>query len=172
MLKVMGCGLIAAGSIGLGMWYRQQYAGRIYHVRQLVAILDMMMSEVRYSKATLPECCNRLADRLEEPYRDTFHNIWEQMSSNTGRTFAGAFSDGMKDCFKQLPLEKDEITLFLEFAGSCGYGDSTMQLVSMERYRERLKQLSEKLQSESAEKGKMAVGLGTLGGLLLIIILW
>ena len=34
------------------------------------------------------------------------------------------------------------------------------------------KQLSEKLQSESAEKGKMAVGLGTLGGLLLMIILW
>ena len=46
-----------------------------------------------------------------------------------------------------------------------------MQLVSMERYRERLKQLLEKLQDEAAEKGKMAVGLGTLGGLLLMIIL-
>ena len=172
MLKVMGCGLITVGSIGLGLWYRQQYMGRIYHVRQLVAILDMMMSEVRYSKTTLPECCIRLADRLEEPYRGTFQNIWEQMSNNTGNTFAGMFSGGMKACFKQLPLEKEEITLFLEFAGNCGYEDSTMQLVSMERYRERLKQLSEKLQSEAAEKGKMAVGLGTLGGLLLMIILW
>ena len=171
MLKLMGCGLIAAGSIGLGLWYRQQYLGRIYHVGQLIAILDMMMSEVRYCKATLPECCIRLANRLEEPYRGAFQEIWQQVS-NTGRTFAGLFSDGMKDCFKQLPLEKEEITLFLEFAGNCGYEDSTMQLVSMERYRERLKQLSEKLQSEADEKGKMAVGLGTLGGLLLMIILW
>ena len=171
MLKVLGCSFIAAGSIGLGMWYRQQYVGRIYHVRQLVAILDMMMSEVRYSKATLPECCIRLADRLEEPYKEAFQAIWEQMSSNTGSTFARLFLNAMKDCLNRLPLEKEEVTLFLEFAGSCGYDDSTMQLVSMERYRERLKQLAEKLQSEAAEKGKMAVGLGTLGGLLLIIIL-
>lgn len=171
MLRVLGCSLIAAGSIGLGMWYRQQYMGRTYHVRQLVAILDMMMSEVRYSKATLPECCIRLSERLEEPYRVTFQTIWEQMSSNTGRAFARLFSDGMKECFQKLPLEKEEITLFLEFAGNCGYEDSAMQLVSMERYRERLKQLLEKLQDEAAEKGKMAVGLGTLGGLLLMIIL-
>lgn len=171
MLKVLGCVLTASGCMGLGLWYRQQYNGRLHHIRLLVAILDMMMSEVRYSKATLPECCGRLADRLEEPYRSSFTKIWEQMCSNMGKSFAELFCGEMKDCLKQTQTGKEERELFLEFAGGCGYEDSAMQLISMEQYRERLRQLQEKLEKEVLEKGKLAVSLGTLGGLLLIIIL-
>lgn len=171
MARLIGCILIAAGSMGLGFWYKQQIVGRLHHIRILISILDMMMSQVRYSKTMLAECCISLADRLEEPYRSTFAGIWEAFGESTGESYGELFRRSMEECLSKVPLGKEEKGLFLEFAASCGYEDAKMQLGSMEQYRERLKVLSEELGREVAEKGRMAVGLGSLGGLLLIIIL-
>ena len=171
MVRGIGCIMTVAGCIGLGVWYRRQFIGRLYHVRILISILDMMMSQVRYSKSTLSECCLYLAERLEEPYCSTFQGIWENFEANTEEAFGELFEQGMKVCLEQVPLEKEERMLFLELAGNCGYEDAGMQLRSMEQYRDRLEELSQKLSEEVAEKGRMAVSLGSLGGLLLLIIL-
>lgn len=170
MLRIAGCFLTAAGCVGLGCWYRWQFQQRLAHIRILVSIMDMMMSEVRYSKATLPECCVRLADRLEEPYRSSFLMVQEEMARRTGEAFGELFERQMKRGLEQAPLGREEKELFLEFAGGCGYEDARMQLTSMEQYRERLQAICDSLAREVSQKGKMAVGLGTLGGLLLVII--
>lgn len=171
MVRVIGCMLTATGCIGLGVWYKLQFMGRLHHVRILISILDMMMSQVRYSKAMLSECCLSLSERLEEPYRSTFTGIWKAFGANTGEAFGEVFNRFMQECLEQVPLGKEEKALFLEFAEGCGYEDAGMQLRSMEQYRDRLESLSQKLSEEVTEKGKMAVSLGTLGGLLLVIIL-
>lgn len=171
MLRFAGCFLTTAGCVGLGCWYRQQFLQRLAHIRILVSIMDMMMSEVRYSKATLPECCVRLADRLVEPYRSSFLMVQEEMARHTGEAFGALFERYMKEGLDQVPLGKAEKELFLEFAGGCGYEDAIMQLTSMAQYRDRLQALTDSLAREVSQKGKMAVGLGTLGGLLLVIIL-
>ena len=84
MLKLAGGMMTVCGCIGLGYWYRQQFIGRIRHLKILIAILDMMMSEVRYGKASLPECCRQIAGRLPEPYGVCFEKIWLETQENAG----------------------------------------------------------------------------------------
>lgn len=171
MLKLAGCILTVSGCVGLGYWYRKQFTDRLHHLKILIMILDMMMSEVRYSKASLPECCRQLSERLEEPYQGSFLKIWEETRENSGEAYHDIFQRNMQDCMGQVPLGKEEKKLFLEVSGRFGFEEARMQLSSMEQGREQLKGLYERLEREVGEKGRMAMGLGTLGGLLLIIIL-
>jgi len=171
MTQLLGCILIACGCTGLGVWYRQQFELRLKHLRILNQILEMLMSEIRYSKATLPECCKRLAPRLEEPYKQSFLNIFETMKENTGEGFGQVFKKDMELCLGGIPLQKEEKELFLNAVSESGFEDGKMQLRNIEQHNELLKNIIEKQDKETAEKSRMAMCLGAMSGLLLIIIL-
>ena len=68
-----------------------------------------------------------------------------------------------------LPLKPEEMNLFL--LGMNGSSEREAQLQLLERKRKEVEELIDKVKEEIREKGKVAVGLGTLGGLLLIVIL-
>ena len=71
-----------------------------------------------------------------------------------------------------MPLKPEDIRLFLQSISSTGFSEGQMQLRTMEQSRERLGKTKEKLERENSEKGRIAVGLGVMSGLLLILILW
>lgn len=129
------------------------------------------MSEIRFSKATLPECCRRLSERVEEPYKQAFLDIHQSMKENTGEGFGSVFSRRMESCLESVPVMKQEKELFLKFAAESGFEDGEMQIRSIERYNDMLKDIITRLEQEIAEKSRMALGLGAMSGLLLVIIL-
>ncbi len=171
MMRWIGCVMIGGGCLGLGCWYREQFRLRLKALRTLQELLEIMMSEVRYSKATLPECCMKLSRRLEEPYKQALTKVFEEMGRNEGEGFGTIFQKHMKECLERLPLKAEEKNLFLQFAGGFGFEEARMQLSSMEQLKERLDALTKRLESEVAEKSRMAMGLGIMSGLLLVIIL-
>lgn len=171
MIRLLGGILVGAGCLGLGCWYRQQFGLRIHHLRCMSSILEMMMSEIRYSKATLPECCKRLAERTQEPYSQAFLEIFEYMRENTGEDFAAVFADRMGKVLAAVPVTRQEKELFLEFAQGTGYEEGRMQLRSIEQHKDMLADIITRLEQEAVKQGKMAVSLGAMSGLLLIIIL-
>jgi len=50
-------------------------------------ILEMMMSEIRYGKTTLPECCRRIGERQPDPFGSTFLQIYESVMARQGENF-------------------------------------------------------------------------------------
>lgn len=172
MIKLLGSGMIFAGCFGLGMWYRAQFLGRIKAVRELEHILELLISEVRYGRATLPECCSHIAKYLEEPFGTAFRNVGERMEENAGASFGEVYREEMRPRLKQFPLKSEDEEAFLRFAGQTGYMDGQMQQRALEQSVELLRGTREKLEKENAEKCRMAVGLGAMSGLLLILVLW
>ncbi len=94
------------------------------------------------------------------------------MEENTGVSFGETFREEMEGVLKELPLETEDRENFLRFTSQTGFMDGQMQLRAMEQSLELLRGTWEKLEQENTEKCKMAVGLGALGGLLLILVLW
>lgn len=160
-----------SGCLGLGMWYRQQFISRLHILRSLLCILEMLISEIQYGKATLPECCKRVGERQKEPFRSTFFQIYEIMSQNTGECFPQVFCKEMEDCLIKLPITGEDREAFLSFAKGQSFGDGRMQIRTIERSKELLELTVSKLEKENTEKCRMAVGLGAMSGLLLVIIL-
>lgn len=140
-------------------------------MRRLVSILELFMSEIRYGKATLPESCARLADRMEEPYSGYLGAIYRELSGGGGGTFQELFCLRMEECMKKLPLKKEDRELFLQPFRGQGFQDGSMQLVNLEQGLLQLSDSIRQQEQEQREKCRMAVGLGAMSGLLLVIIL-
>ena len=98
MLRIAGTIMIMSGCMGLGMWYRQQFIQRLQCLRTLQQILELLMGEVRYGKATLPECCRRIGERQEEPYKESLCSIYQRMEANHGESFQTVFCEQMSAC--------------------------------------------------------------------------
>lgn len=93
------------------------------------------------------------------------------MEENTGISFGEAFREEMGKAFAGLPLKEEDKENFLYFTSQTGFSDSRMQLRAMEQGMERLEVIQKALEKENAEKCRMAVGLGAMGGLLLVLAL-
>lgn len=171
MLRIVGGIMILSGSFGMGIWYRQQFRQRVRLLRQMGEILDMLMSEIRYGKSTLPECCRQIGERAGEPFGSYLIQVYEEMKKNTGAGFGQVFSKHMEQCLAGLPLTKGDRELFLRFAKKSSFAEGAMQLKWMEQSRKMLGQVLDELERETEEKGRIAVGLGAMCGLLFIIIL-
>lgn len=172
MIKMLGGCMIFVGCLGLGLWYRYQFGARIKALRSLEHILELLASEVRYGKATLPECCSHIAEGLPADFQAAFLEVGHRMEENMGASFGEVFREEMERALKNLPLQSDDRENFLRFAVRTGYADSQMQLREIAQSQELLRDTEKRLERENAEKCRMAVGLGAMGGLLLILVLW
>lgn len=155
----------------MGLWYRERLTGRLSCLRDLQRIQELFISEIRYGRATLPECCSRLAERLQEPYRACFHAVYERMRENAGEVFGQVFREELKPCLDKLPLAETDKESFLSLFPECGFEEERMQIGTIEQNRELLQRTITELEQEHKEKCRMAVGLGALSGLLLVVVL-
>ncbi len=171
MLKVIGAVMILTGCVGTGLWYRSRFLGRIRTLRQLAAILELLCSGIRYGRETLPECCGRVASRLPEEYRGAFQRIADRMRENTGESFAAVFAEETGKVLETLPLKEADRQEFLRFAAQGSFADGEMQLRVIEQSREQLLKTEAVLEGESANKCRMAIGLGVMSGLMIILVL-
>ena len=171
MMKLLGACMILWGCFGLGLWYRAQFVGRIKALRSMIAALELLMGEVRYGHATLPECCLHVARYLENPLSLAFEKAGRRMEENMGLSFGEVFEEEIKG-LDMLPVKAEDKEVFMRFAMQTGFADSQMQIRILEQSRDMLRSTEEKLESENAEKCRLAVGLGAMSGLLLLLVLW
>lgn len=171
MVRLAGFSMIGISCSGLGIWYAWNLQQRMYHLHTMNHIMELFISLLQYDKCTLPECCCRLAGRTQEPYRQAFERIYRELADNRGSSFAEVYRAVMGETLRDLPLKDQDRQLFLQGILEQGGGDGETGVRLIRRRQELLRERSARLEAESREKGRMAIGLGTLGGLLLIIIL-
>lgn len=171
MIRLLGGIMIVTGCLGMGLWYRDHFIGRLETLRDLQRIQEMLISEIRYGKSTLPECCNQISGRLAEPYSSCFRCIYDRMRENTGVVFGQMFQEEMKACLNGLPLTEEDKNHFLSLFSENGFEDESMQIRTIEQSKELLQHTITGLEQENTEKCRMAVGLGAMSGLLLLIVL-
>lgn len=134
-------------------------------------ILDMLMSEIRYGKSTLPECCRQIGEQAAEPFGECLTRIYEETRQRTGAAFGQVFCEHMGRCLEPLPLTGEDRELFLRFAAKESFAEGAMQLQWMEQSREKLGQIAQELGRELEKRGRIAIYLGAMCGILFIVIL-
>lgn len=172
MLRIIGSILVIGGCSGLGMWYRMELVKGIEHLRKLRELLEMLMSEISYHKSTLPEACRQVGIRLGEPYRSRMIKIHGLLNGQSDMDFKTAWRQEMGACLSQMPISVKEKEMVLGFAENGSLSDYQMQIRTIEQYRDMIDNSVKKRETEIQKQGKMATGLGVMGGLLLVVILF
>lgn len=163
--------MIFGGCLGLGLWYREQFLGRLRLTRELICILDQWISEIRYNRATLPECCRQIGRQREDKLGEICSGVYREYTEAGGTGFLEMAGDSFRRQLAVLPLKKEEIDQFLIFAGKEGYADETMQIRAMELSRQGLERTANTQQREITQKCRLSVGLGAMSGMFLVLLL-
>lgn len=171
MIRLAGFSMIGISCSGLGIWYAMNLQQRIHHLHIMNRIIELFISLLQYGKSTLPECCCQLADQAEQPYGQAFGRVYQELADNRGSSFTEVYDRVMGEALQGLPIKAQDRQLFMQCIMEQGGGDGEARVRLIRRQQELLKERIARLEAEHREKGRMAIGLGTLGGLLLIIIL-
>lgn len=155
----------------MGVWYREQFRGRLKTLRELKKVLELFGGEIRYGCSTLPECCLVLAKQTQEPYSECFGRIYSRMEDNEGEAFEKVYREEMKSCLDRLPVVREDKNLMLTVFTGENFADPEMQIRALERRLEELEVTIRSLETELNGKCRMAVGLGVMSGLLLVVVL-
>ncbi len=164
--------MIFAGCSGLGVWYSREFQGQIQVMKTWCRILELFLGEIRYSRCTLPECCMRVAKRMEAPYKELFLNIYMYSHENTGESFGEVCKSILEEGVEKENASKEDKELFVSCFMNCGYEEDYLQLRSFEQTKEELDKKVLTLEAVLASKCRLALSLGSMSGLLLIILLW
>ena len=143
---------------------------RLRAQKMLLKLLEMFCSEIRYGRATLAECCEQLADRVEEPYQSALRRICRSCQE-AQTSFSSKFCAEMEKCLSKLPLDAADRAAFLEPFRTAGFQDRAMQLKCLEQGGWELQSRIALTEKELPVKCRLAVSLGGMSGLLVLIIL-
>ena len=170
MLRLLGIFCLSAGCMGLGWSFRDRLKKSLEEQYQIRQMLKMLQNEIVYSRAPLPEACLRIAGRMPEPYREAFMGIHKEMAAGHGTAFGVVWRKRMEACAGQLALPAEEKARLLEVGSCVGFMDGQMQAQALEQHIHRLELSIEKQEKEMADKSKVIMSLGVMGGLLIVII--
>lgn len=171
MLQIIGAICIVTGCTGMGFYYRQRFHLALWHLRYMKQIIEMFMSEIRYDKATLPECCKRIGAVSKKPYGDALLRVYDVMQNQTGNSFYEHWSEIMDKMLAEIPIEKEERSIFAGLCGNSGMADNNMQLKILEQRRDLLEVSIKSREENLGKQCRMASGLGIMSGLLLAVLL-
>lgn len=170
MYKVLGFILIMAGCTGLGMWYSVQFRLHIRNLKQMCHILMLMEGQVRFGRSTLPECCMQIAQRVEEPFKSSLEEIYENVNKNNGSSFGQVSRDCYERKLKKLVVSEKEKEGFIACFANAGFEEDDMQIQNIAQERQELETDLEELNKSLASRCKLAMSLGTMSGVLLMIL--
>lgn len=171
MLRLTGAVCIIAGCTGMGIFYRQRLHTAVRHLHYMQWILELFISEVRYGKSTLPECCRQAGEKAREPYGQALLSIYREMEQHDGYNFHEKWQAQMGKALKELPLTAAEKNIFLGFSECSGLVDNRMQVRAIEQYRDMLANAVKSREDNLEKQGRLAAGLGIMSGLLLTVVL-
>lgn len=171
-MRLAGAVMILAGCLGMGLLYRERLQGRICALQRLEYVLELLDSEIRYGRSTLPECCLRVGEQLDDPVGRALIGVWRESQEQDGVSFPQLFAENMERAMREMPLTDADKRIFLQLVPPQGFADGQMQQRAAQICGQRLQRTKERLERDSLEKSRIAVGLGAMSGLLLILILW
>lgn len=168
--KIAGYLFIMAGCSGMGIWYSTKMQQKVWHLKEMIRILDMVMSEIDYGRSTLPECCERIWEKVPSPYGKIFREIYEDSRQESGVSFGEMSRAILQQGLREIPMEEEK-EIFIRCFSDVGYADEWMQLKSIERGRAELMDRLGTEEKDLKKRSKLAVSLGTMSGILLVLIL-
>ena len=96
-MQMFGGGLILIGCLGLGLWYRQQMVLRLHFTRELICILEQWISEIRYNRSSLPECCRQIGRQRKDCLGEICDSVY--------REYAASEAAGFLEFAQELPTQ-------------------------------------------------------------------
>lgn len=170
-IKIIGVILVISGCTGVGLTVGGNYSRRYRQLEMLKHMVTLLMGEIRYAPAELPEIFLRVAERVSPPFDGFLKGIIGEMSAMDGRTLAQLWREGVERSLSGTCLTREDKNRLDRLGAQLGILDRETQLSVMALYLQELETAMAELGRTMGQKQKVSLSLGLLSGLFLTVIL-
>jgi len=171
MLRILGALLLLTGCVGYSHCCCRELRERLESLYELKRMYEQFYSQVDYQLAAFPEACRATAEAVREPFCSMLRSVYAQTERNTGKPLPQIWEEQMSLWFPRFSLKKEDKPLLTGFARSFGCADKELQKQAIENQIAALLLGIRKAEAHLAEREKMIMSFGVMGGLLLVVIL-
>jgi len=169
---MLGALLILLASTLAGFHKARQYALRPRQLRELIAALQRLMTEINYGLTPLPDAMNKMGTQTKEPVRTLFLHASTQMEPPHGLTARESLQAGVEEAWGKSAMKSDEREVMLQLSYSLGTSDRQDQTKHISLAIQQLMHEESRAQADQVKYERMSRSLGMLVGALIVILIF
>ena len=169
-MKPIGAILIIAAGLGIGFGGAAELRRRVRVLTDLIASLVTVRAEITVRMTPLPELLEALAQTAPHSVRGFYEHLGKSLQFLGERSFAELWLRAAERS-EELGLKSDELGELTALGASLGRYDASEQAAAIDLCVSRLNASLELAREEARTGGKLIMGLGAAGGLVLAVIL-
>lgn len=171
MLRLIGAVMLLCGTGGFAACLCRDMHHRLRQLYAMKRMYELFRSQIRYSLAAFPELCRMSSFHMEKPFSAFLFAVYEKAEENSGKSYPQIWEEEAERFFAESVMKKEDKMQLLEFARSLGYADKDLMEQEMEERIRTLLRVIQDIEAHLAEREKMMMSFGIMGGLLLVILL-
>lgn len=171
MLRLIGAGFLLLGMSGYSFYLCREMRERLGCLYEMKRMYEQFYSQIGYSLAAFPELCKMTKAFVKSPFAELLQDISTEAEENTGKAFPQIWEEQVDRHFADFPLKKEDKGLLQDFSRSFGLADRGLQEQAVRNQLSALSAVIQNIEQHMAEREKMIMSLGTMGGLLILILL-
>lgn len=172
LVNMFGAVLIMIASSLAGFYKARQYALRPRQLRELIAALQRLMTEINYGLTPLPDAMSKMGAQTKEPVKTLFMHSASQMEPPLGLTARESLQAGVEQAWGRSAMKSDEREVMMQLSFSLGTSDRQDQTKHISLAIQQLMHEESRAQADQVKYERMSRSLGMLVGALIVILIF
>lgn len=172
LVNMLGAVMILLASTLAGFYRAKQYALRPRQLRELIAALQRLMTEINYGLTPLPDAMGKMGVQTREPVKTLFLHAAKQMEPPLGHTARESLQSGIEQAWGKSAMKADEREVMLQLSYSLGTSDRQDQTKHISLAIQQLMHEESRAQADQMKYERMSRSLGMLVGALIVILIF
>lgn len=160
---------ILACSTSIGFLLSNRYINRVEELKSISKLINILQNKIKFTRKPLKDIFNELS-KIEQ--NENINRIFLNVSQNLeNRAVSDTWKKILEDEKRNLSLKEDDINLLKTLGNTLGKSDVDGQINEINLFTDLLKTQIQKAEIEREKNSKMYKSLGTIIGLVIVIVL-
>lgn len=156
----------------LGIMSAWSMRKRVEQLRELERIINYLEGEISYRHSILSEACMNASLKCGQPFNIWLSNLSTNLESgDSDEGFEKIWSEALTILDTGSALKKEDIEVIKNMGHTLGYLDIRSQEMGLALEKENIHERAVRNARELSERMRVSVIMGTLGGILIVIML-
>ncbi len=157
--------MIIGGCSGYGYAKSRDLKNHLQELEELNKMFCLLKSELQYTRAPFAELFEKIAEKMNEPYKMWLNNLSRTIHKKEQETFWKMWCSSIDTDLKGTTLKKDELSELKNAGKNLEYTDS------LNLYIDQLEYQIMHTRESNRSKQKLCQSMGIMGGIFLVILL-
>lgn len=169
-MKIIGAIFVMIASCGIGFLFAGELKKRKQELVEQYNLMRLLLGDVRYMRAALPEAINKAIIRHQGSYSGFLRTVAELLGEAPGICLSDIWKRAVEESLQHSSLKESDKQMLKCFGESISVADRENVMLCFEQYLSELKEEIDAVSRVAGTKARLYRSLGVLTGIFIIVL--